>query len=273
MKNLKLREEDPVAIYNDIVSHKKLSTQEKLKSLEEIVIKEYDNYSLNYNNNTLERIAPLNITDELKEELRKLYTPNLHIVCQIRSLTKYHDGIEIAGTCPYCTISESSSVDHYLPKGEYFQFSVYLNNLFPCCHQCNGYKKGQWLEDGGRLFLNLYLDTLPNKQYLFVNLDDSFVPSFFIENRNNIESELFNIIESHYSKLKLPSRFRTGSSKITTELIHTIKSFKNLLPIVEIQESLLARIEEERKVYGYNHWKSILQITLLENQDFLNSIN
>ncbi len=42
------------------------------------------------------------------------------------------------GKCPYCGgIGHTSTLDHYLPKANYPQFSVLPINLLPCCKDCN----------------------------------------------------------------------------------------------------------------------------------------
>ena len=45
-------------------------------------------------------------------------------------------------SCPSCGSSSQGSLDHYLPKDEYGEFSIMRANLVPACNHCNSDEKG-----------------------------------------------------------------------------------------------------------------------------------
>ena len=70
------------------------------------------------------------LTDLQKEAMRHAFTVETEPMTVLRGdLLKR---ISVA-RCPFCGISESSTLDHYLPKEQYPEFSVFPKNLVPSC--------------------------------------------------------------------------------------------------------------------------------------------
>lgn len=68
----------------------------------------------------------------VKEQLKSLYsTPpiTLNFIGDLRN--------SIRGACPVCGRDALGTLDHYLPKSIYSEFSFYSKNLVPCCDRCN----------------------------------------------------------------------------------------------------------------------------------------
>jgi 5-methylcytosine-specific restriction endonuclease McrA len=68
-------------------------------------------------------------------------------------------------SCPMCGSSVTGSVDHYLPKEDFPEFSVMAANLVPACSHCNSGKKGRTFRGAtpNERFLHPYFDTLAGK--------------------------------------------------------------------------------------------------------------
>ncbi|WP_269222496.1 HNH endonuclease [Flavobacterium sp. IMCC34518] len=204
-------------------------------------------------------------------DLLNLYSYSNSIISKLKIKLTTSEFNRVENTCQNCTIGEVSSFDHFLPKDEFPEFSVHPKNLIPSCSKCNGKKSVNWRNGLNSLFLNLYLDNLPDTQYLFVNVDHNLDFTFIIDNRNHIDLDLFSVIESHYIKLDLVNRFLENSNKVVSELSNTINSFKNKLPRAEIIDSVIETESSNRVLYGSNYWQSILKLTLVNNAVFMNN--
>lgn len=65
-------------------------------------------------------------------------------------------------SCPMCGSSVTGTVDHYLPKEDFPEFSVMAANLVPACSHCNSGKKGRTFRGAtpNERFIHPYFDTL-----------------------------------------------------------------------------------------------------------------
>jgi hypothetical protein len=161
-------------------------------------------------------------------------------------------------------------------KDEFPEFSVHPKNLFPSCSKCNSYKGQQWREHGQIKYLNLYLDELPKEQYLFVNIEvidnDVVTTKFYLDNPNDINQALYGRIQNHFENLHLCSRFKENADTIITALENTIRTYIGKLPLEDIVDLVIEKCRRDKDYFGYNYWKSILEIELVNNDDFLEMI-
>lgn len=245
----------------------------RVESMDEAIENQFLIYDENFSHNTLENIENYRHTEEEKSDLIKLYSYKNSVIKKLKNKITTSEANRIINTCPYCTLNEINTFDHYLPKEEFPEFVVNPKNLFPCCSVCNGYKNRIWVNDEKRLFLNLYLDLLPIEQYLFVNLiitDDLVTATFYIRNNGNITGKVFKIIETHYNRLHLLNRFSENINETITSLEITINSFKTKLPLGDIKNSIIERCNQGKIAFGHNYWKSILELELVNNDEYMN---
>lgn len=245
----------------------------RLVALENEIESLYDVYKINFEENILETTIPRIYVDDNKDDLLKLYNYKSRLIQTLKTEITTTNTQRIINTCQNCTLSEINSFDHILPKEEFCEFIVNPLNLFPSCTVCNSYKGRFWQEHGKRLYLNLYLDRLPESQYLFVDIDyenETFGLRFYLENRFGIDENLFNLIKSHYDNLHLLERFSRNSDKVITPLQNKIKPYLEFLPIEDIISLTIETANLNRGVFGMNYWESILELSLINNADFLN---
>ena len=175
--------------------------------------------------------------------------------------------------CQYCTINSENTLDHIVPKTEFAEFAVNPKNLLPACSECNGYKLDRFKKNNDRLFLNLYSDVLPITQYLFVDIQivDSVVEADYrLSNINNINVQLFSIIESHYDKLHLFRRFKSKTNTIVSEMTNSINASIGKISKETFIDLTLDKINRDKLLHGSNYYKSILEKQLLNNDVYLN---
>lgn len=280
MKNIDYSKTDCFNFHKEAVNSKKIVKSDpdlKLRLIEfDHDIKDlFSNYKNNFDKNCLEKTISKGYLGLKKDDLLGLYRFQSKLIQSLKTeITTTHTN-RIINTCPNCTLSEINSFDHILPKEEFSEFIVNPLNLFPSCTICNSYKGKIWNENGKRIYLNLYLDKLPELQYLFVKIDyknKTFGLNFYLENRYGLDIELFSLIESHYSKLRLLQRFADNSDKVITPLQNQIKPYLKLLDIDEIKTMSIQTSNLNRKIFGFNYWESILELNLIDNADFISSL-
>lgn len=280
MRNIDNSERDSLAFHKAVVKSKNVTKLDpdlktRLIALDDDIELLYNNYRKNFDENCLEKTVSKAFADNNKNDLLSLYSYKSKLIQDLKTEITTTDANRIINTCQNCTISEINSFDHILPKEEFCEFVVNPLNLFPSCTTCNSYKGKFWNDNGKRIYLNLYLDKLPELQYLFVDIEfkkHTFGLKFYLDNRFGINPELFSLIESHYKKLHLLERFSDNGDKVITPLINQIKPYLKQLDLNIIKENSIETSNLNRKVFGFNYWESILQLNLIQNEDFINSL-
>ena len=187
---------------------------------------------------------------------------------------------EIKGMCPFCLIGEPSTLEHYLPKDIFPEYSIFTKNLIPCCSKCNGLKGTKYSNiDGTRRIINYYVDNINSISFLRVNLvieNDCGMP--IIEYYICVDSgdRLSPIIKGHFEQLDLLRRYNDRAmgllSSITDIMILQLdrKSIDEALD--DSIELLKYRVHSLINQYGKNYWKACLCKFLVENRDIFKRI-
>ncbi|WP_248548435.1 HNH endonuclease [Paenibacillus odorifer] len=275
MKNLNPPKMLPNQIYSDLMENAKSEIKKtRLEQLQPYVFERYNLYLAS--KLRLESMSESAIIEEEdKTILESCYNRNKDgylegaVVAKIIEL----QSIQHQNVCPYCGIDRPRTIDHYLPKNEFPEFSVYPLNLIPCCQFCNGKKGKRWLKEGERLFINYYHDSLPDVKYLYTNIEMSRlgVPkvTFRLENNNNIPSALFNIIQNHYETLDLLREFSLNVASEISAINDKIKHEK--ISIKSHKRSLQVDLNSLNRLFGRNFWKSSLLEALINCDAFFDS--
>jgi len=277
MRNLEVYSEDSFTFYKDSVKRKRnpkddLFYKDRLALLESYVQTRYQLYDEKFSNDLLPEILEHDYSNEEENDLLSLYSFKAKMLGDLRIKLTTTKNNRISNDCQNCTIGEVSSFDHYLPKDLYPEFAIHPKNLVPSCSICNSYKGKKWQNAGRRMFVSPYLDIFPNKQFLFVEIKATKTEieiDFLIDNRNNLSLDLFEIIESHYTKLYLCRRFAENCERVITEIKTEFIKYSKKLTISDIQETITECANEHRSFFGYNHYAYILQIALTNNDDFI----
>lgn len=176
--------------------------------------------------------------------------------------------------CMYCQIKEADSFDHYLPKDSYPEYSALALNLLPCCITCNMKKDEYWKEFGEIEIINFYLNSLPNVQFLFVNInsnsqDRTPLVSFEIKNVSHIDSDLFKIIQKHYKRLELIDRYNECGRKEISECRRTLKSYGKNSSIEDNMKSNMEYAIQLKNDFGENYWKSVFYEEISKHEEII----
>ena len=202
----------------------------------------------------------------------KLYNPKAKKLVDFKNTATTILDNRASTICQYCTINSANTLDHIVPKSQFSEFAVNPRNLLPACSECNGYKLDRFKNNNDRLFLNLYTDVLPSVQYLFVDihmLNGMVEADYRLSNTNNINAQLFRIIESHYEKLHLFNRFKSRTNTIITEMQNVINAYRTKVSLHDFIDMTYEKIEMDKLLHGHNHYKVVLEEALINNGAFM----
>jgi len=226
----------------------------------------FDDYDTKLKSNTLEQLLSIVWQGVDETNFKDLYSFDAKKFRDLYQFLTTTPNNAVDKVCPYCYLDTSESLDHYVPKTPFPHFSANPQNLIPCCSECNSKKKDFWRANqrgkNVRLFLNAYIDDVMNQNFLQVAFsypNNNIVPSFSIS-QNGMPQNLFDIVKTHFAKLKLAKRYRDHSHKVFVELRNSIKvSRKNGLTDQLIKQINLDTIAENEKTFGLNHWETVLK--------------
>jgi len=152
-----------------------------------------------------------------KDELNKLY--EIQMVHKVGPGRGVYDEIlsNARGKCPFCSLGDPRTLDHYLPKTDYPEFSILPLNLIPCCRDCNSFKHIDSAAKHGEQYIHPYYDKILSIDWLIAQvsyeIDDQPTLVFDINIAvRKYDSELFDRLNFQFEKLDLNHRYSTQSS-------------------------------------------------------------
>lgn len=201
----------------------------------------YLNYETKARNNELHLLVPIwqdEVSDTVQQKLQKdkkrklvhnLYSSKKSIVRKHWDELKRINGGENI-LCPICGVNLAKEMDHYIPRENMPEFSVYRNNLIPLCHDCNHDKSSKWLgNDGHRLFFNAFYDgdNLPeNIIDCRISLDETRTPcvEVVLSQSLNREKEIDKLIISTIRELNLLDKYTIRAKEFLRRMLLEIKA-------------------------------------------------
>lgn len=256
---------------NTIRSHLNLSSEDINNVKSRFTI--YQEYK-----NKLEYFENTSKSDYKKEDVLKynslfnLYDSNSQDTENLKEKIK-----EISRTkCPYCGISESSHLDHFLPRAKFPEFSIYSPNLIYVCSICNSTYKGDDVVNslGERKFFNPYFDDfIEDIQFLKCRIivNDIYPKfEFYIEDLSLSNDYEYKVIRNHFEAMGLQTRY---FGQIVGEKFRIFKNrYKNKdVTLVKLKENIEYELDgllEEND----NNWEKVFWQSLKESDECLNLI-
>lgn len=113
------------------------------------------------------RLARAAVATEADDELRDLYKRTM--VRKGGPGRATYDLLRLSaagGICPLCGHGNVSTLDHYLPKESYADFTILPSNLVPACSDCNRAKHRFFPAHAAEQLLHPYFDRLPEGVWL-----------------------------------------------------------------------------------------------------------
>lgn len=282
MKRLSSLSEDPLMFYDAIAEAKYKARDVRLAALRSDVAASYDKYLQHapefvcwHAGNDTDFAAPARI--DLLHCYTSETTPRNTLVSDILALSP---------DCPYCGINQTSTIDHYLPKADYEQFSVFPPNLVPSCGECNTLRK-PWVRNGDRTTLHFFFDEVEEQipiltarivyeggeylaEYSLATSTPVKAPRFIALYRN--QCELLDLLPSKDTPADAVTRFKRASGgKLKQALaeINDLRDDPGLFNTTFIASSYRRRARALARVRGVNNWEVALYRAISESADFI----
>lgn len=209
------------------------------------------------------------------DDFKKLYTTYMVNQDERHASRKIYDSIKASALkCPLCGFGEIYEVDHYLPKSEFPVFSVFSDNLIPCCHPCNHGKLTAYANTAGQQTLHPYYDEFEIEGFRwlyvdFVSNQDKFEITYYVDPPKAVNSVSYSRIFTHFKQFKLENRFKKHAlSEMVTILDSLRQEFPNLGSQLDVQAHL--KDEAKRRLKRHiNAWDSALYDALSQNIPFI----
>lgn len=179
----------------------------------------------------------------------------------------------VLAVCPFCGIGESSTLDHYLPKELYPEFSIFSKNLVPSCGSCNTRKSTLVVDKDTsvRCFLHPYYDVIPKSRFVSLDLvigKDAIALRYKMVHPSGMSSQVFDHLSSHFKRLQIADRCRKMSLFHLRDRRKAFARFFSKGGAARVSLELnddAADLEEES---GPNHWQALLYRSLADSKEF-----
>jgi hypothetical protein len=256
-----------ITVLDDTIKRKRKEDYAKrLRTYKNYIINRY--YIYEQAKNTLENVGASEISsEEDKNAIHSSFNTVFKKKMKSDELKKVYE--ECEGVCPYCGDGRIEEVDHYVPKEDYPEFTLYPNNLIPLCNKCNKKKGSKFIDSRNeRQFINFYYDNIDSIEFLSVDISFNSMDIKkstkvkYIADFSKIADEyLRKIVQHHYDYLELLCRYNEAAIYEISELIAVLQGqpTKNSNDIRIIANGwILGKRNNQIKKAGRNDWKYLL---------------
>jgi len=214
----RLRRND-LADYRAIAAAKSTDVRRRLRKLEKTILAGYRAYYASADN--LGMLRSVIHSQTAKNDLTSSYR-GMRIREELLSQFPLYK-------CPMCGLSEPRTLDHYLPKSKFPEFSVLAVNLIPVCYECNNRKGNRVSQKPESQFLHAIFHRVPKMTPLLiavVQFGKEARIDFHIDSNAAMPKELIARVRYQFDKLDLENRFRKEASNIlAVEIYHLARHF------------------------------------------------
>ncbi len=161
--------------------------------------------------------------------------------------------------CPMCGSASTGSLDHYLPKDDYPEFSVLPCNLVPACALCNSGAKGTTFRGSAspERFLHPYFDKVGGAEVWQTTVIPPYeAPTFGAAAASSLDPALKPLVDFHLANVfgpAFPTHMATYWSTLPTAIAAHVVDFGFDLAVAWSTE----RRWSERS-FGLNGWRTAL---------------
>lgn len=238
----------------------------KWSSLEEDWLHSYEQYRIYFGDPWF--IEPLLADEEIKSSLYKLYDSRRSSL----PLTAIRNTKGLL-SCPMCGSPATGSLDHYLPRDHYPEFSIMRANLVPACMHCNSSGKGTTYKGSHpERFIHPYYDNWANEAIWAIEIirpleSAIFAPVPIEDLRPNIQS----IITFHLKNV-LGEQFDRSLYNIWSTLPNTLKTRYPDVNSFTAEVILKRELNAHVVCYGVNSWHAAFFRGLLADKEAIDYI-
>ncbi|MBV7434193.1 zinc finger-like domain-containing protein [Cardiobacteriaceae bacterium TAE3-ERU3] len=187
-----------------------------------------------------------------REDFNNLYT-------QYLKKSGIYDEIKSnAESCLYCLISSIDSLDHYLPKSIFPQFSILPINLVPSCTECNSkLKRDNFFNIKEDQLIHPYLD----KSYYFeekwiycsFNLTDDYpIFNFYVNCPDDWDQADKKRVVKHFNFFNLSKRYSVNAVK---EYVNILSVQSKSTPDLNVLCNYILKPIADNELISINSWR------------------
>ncbi len=213
---------------------------------------------------------PIVIGNVSKSEFVKLYD---YYMVKKQPARSIYDAILVAANdkCPFCGgIGRPKSLDHYLPKANYPQFSVFPHNLVPACRDCNTGKSNSLATNLNEQVLHPYFDDdfYFSVQWIFAMVVQTEPCSleFFVSPPDTWQDVQKGRVKQHFNDFDLAKRYSIQTAEELSIVIDQRKGFMKEFTPERFCEYLQSVVD--CTALFANHWKRVMYQALANNEWF-----
>lgn len=232
------------------------------------ILAAYDTYDSSRGNPEL--VAPL----RLQLEEAKALKSNFDLVDRDRSLADVRHSLLAAADlelCPMCGRGHTSSLDHYLPKDVYPEFSILPLNLVPVCDLCNRRKSNLVGSAASGRFFHSYYDTVPGIPILecTVSVGDTVITEFNVSSQLTPDDLRLNA-QFQFDKLGLGPLYSASAAVELTERFYVFAEAYLDGQADAVSDEAARNGRNIRRQLGAQSWKVALYEGLSKSSEFCN---
>lgn len=252
----------------------------------------FTNYQLDWNNRYNEYITNqgnpenINISTVSQDDKGKFINLYLSKPNSIKSEIDEPLNNHNLSFCPFCSeAGRPNTLDHFLPKDSYPEFSILSKNLVPACDYCQKRNvKGTKVfnHNNKRLFLHPYYDIPENIQLIKIKIKPPYSIGHNYKlyvNENIRDLNLKKLTRRHIKTLHIDSRFRDYYSKEYLRVKELIRDSINVFESINQQQLNIQNVKDlvntfyqkNRKI-SINYWDALIFKAFLDNDDILEFI-
>lgn len=269
MRSIPLLVIDATDVFDRIAKSKHQPRKRRMEAARSEVLTAYQCYE-----NVAPNVGGLNkapLTEHQKESMQHAYVVETAPMSDLRERLLKRT---IVARCPFCGISETSTLDHYLPKEKYPEFSIFPKNLVPSCAVCNTHKRDRILLDGTdvRMFFHPCFDVIPNISFLNVSIRmmvDAVILNYRVTQPTGMSAQIFQHVKSHFDSLNLADRYRLmGLEHMGGQYPAFSRAYGTARDAKRVADKLAELADDFETVSGPNYWLTKLYRALAGNHQF-----
>lgn len=203
----------------------------------------------------------------VKEQLKSLYsTPP----AALSFIGKLRDSLR--GACPVCGRDALGTLDHYLPKSLYSEFSFFSKNLVPCCDRCNNKRNALVRGAGiGERPLHPYFDNFAVNRILSVQFEPDWRAPKITPIPFDVAGQELATVRWHIENVIRPAGIDEYLIDLWGTMVSELKQiFPEVLTIDDFKREILQYERYERVVsQSPNSWRSAYYHGLFRNDEVI----
>lgn len=177
--------------------------------------------------------------------------------------------------CPYCMLNDPRTWDHYLPKDDYPEYSVYHRNLLYVCFGCNQ-RKWDHHDANALLYCHPYFSVPEAASILHCAVDinnGSLTVHYYGAGPEGFEVA-GEVAQRHLERLCLDARFQAEAASLVSNLIGELRHhFPEGVQLDALRAVLRRRYAEAQARLGRNAWDARLWHALAASGEFAQYAN